>query len=70
VVNFTPAAEKRWSALPSRQQFQLLNNVWCAGCANVTTIVNLVGRMHRGHLVLEGQCERCGGSVARLIEHS
>ena len=70
VGSFTPAAEKSWRSLPANQQFRLLNNVWCVACGKGTTIVNFSGRIERGDLVLEGQCERCGGSVARLIERS
>ena len=70
MASLTPAAEKRWRSLSAKQQFQLLNNVWCVTCTKVTTIVNFSGHLEHGDLVLEGQCERCGGSVARVIEQS
>ena len=34
-----------------------------------TTVVNYSGQLKGGDLLLEGECERCGNSVARLIEN-
>ena len=44
-------------------------NVWCSHCAKVTTIVHYTGKVKGGDLILEGECERCGGKVVRLIEN-
>lgn len=32
------------------------------------TIVNFKGNIKQGDLILRGECIRCGGAVARLIE--
>ncbi len=66
---FSLDAKRIWDAIPTRHKTQILNNVWCVHCAKVTTIVRYSGRMEGGNLVLEGECERCGGKVARLIEN-
>lgn len=65
---FTPPAERRWSELGALMQTRLLNNVWCVKCHQGTTIAHFTGRMEDGDLILEGQCMRCDGPVARVIE--
>ncbi len=66
---FTPEAQRLWDAVPPLQKTQILNNVWCGACRTVTTIVHYTGKVGGTDLVLEGECERCGGKVARLIEN-
>jgi len=67
---FTPAAERFWEAMPAREQTLVINNVWCAGCRKSSTLVRYTGRIQDGHLVLEGECKRCGSEVARLVEET
>ena len=67
--NFSPDAQRLWDALPTLHKTQVLNNVWCGDCGQVTTIVHYAGKVEGTDLVLEGECERCGGKVARLIEN-
>lgn len=67
---FTPEARGLWEAIPEETRFLLLANVWCVRCARPTTIVDFLGRVESGDLVLEGECERCGAAVGRLIESS
>ncbi len=62
-------AKRLWDTIPTRHKTQILNNVWCGDCTKMTTIVRYTGRMEGRDLVLEGECERCGGKVARLIEN-
>jgi hypothetical protein len=66
---FSLDAKRIWEAMPPLHKTKILNNVWCGDCSKMTTIVRSTGRMDGGNLVLEGECERCGGKVARLIEN-
>lgn len=65
---FTSAAKKVWAKIPRETQGVLLSNVWCGNCAAETTIVNFAGKVTAGHLLLEGECKRCGSEVARYFE--
>lgn len=65
---FTPQALKRWESIPGEVRQRLLRNVWCAHCSKETTIAHFAGRIERGDLILAGQCNRCHGDVARVIE--
>ncbi len=64
----TPEAEALWGAISHRHQTLVLNNVWCTRCCRGTTIVLFSGHVEAGDLVLEGECERCGASVCRVVE--
>jgi ribosomal protein S27AE len=64
----TAEAKSFWEAIPAQKRTVLLNNVWCVDCGRPTTLVRYTGRLHQGDLVLEGECERCGSSVSRLVE--
>jgi hypothetical protein len=65
---FTPQAARRWRELGARSQTLYLNNVWCGACRKSTTIVRFEAKMERGDLILQGECIKCEGSVARVIE--
>ena len=65
---FTPQAARRWDELGARRQTLYLNNVWCVGCRRTTTIARFQASIKRGDLILEGECMKCGGAVARVIE--
>jgi hypothetical protein len=65
---FTPEASSLWEVIPRDRRPSLLENVWCLRCGRPTTIVNFRGRVQQGDLILEGECQRCGTSVGRLIE--
>lgn len=67
---FTKPARERWEVLPSALHQRLLSNVWCGSCRQETTIKNFSGTMERGDLLLSGECIKCQGKVARLIENS
>ena len=47
---------------------KILENVWCAHCVTTVKIVDFSGGMRSGHLLLEGRCVECGGSVGRMVE--
>jgi hypothetical protein len=50
-------------------QQELIDNVWCSGCSEPTTIIDFTGIVKSNDLVLQGYCKRCGGAVARVIEN-
>lgn len=67
---FTPQAQWFWHNIPEHIQVKIIGAVWCSHCGESTTIVNFKGNIKQGDLILRGECLRCGGAVARLIEGS
>lgn len=65
---FTPQGQWFWDSIPEEHQVRTLGAVWCSHCRQKTTIVNFKGNIKQGDLILRGECIRCGGAVARLIE--
>ena len=65
---FTPAAQKLWDAIPQHFQEQVLHNVWCPHCSDMTTMTDFTGEVHGKSLVLRGTCVTCRGRVARVME--
>jgi len=65
---FTPAAQILWSAIPQHFQEQVLHNVWCPHCGDMTTMTDFTGEIHGKSLVLRGMCATCRGKVARVLE--
>ena len=66
--SFTPAAQILWDAIPSHFQEQVLHNVWCPHCGDMTTMTDFTGEVHGKSLVLQGMCVSCRGKVARVLE--
>src|SRR6266436_3824775 len=66
--SFTPAAHILWNVIPSHFQEQVLHNVWCPHCGDMTTMTDFTGEVHGRSLVLRGMCVSCGGKVARVLE--
>ena len=67
--SLTPRARRIWNSIDGTLQVKLLNNVWCARCRSTTGIGNVTGNVEKGMLALKGNCTRCGGPVARVIEN-
>ena len=65
---FTPAAQILWSAIPQHFQEQVLHNVWCPHCGDMTTMTDFTGEVHGKSLVLRGTCVTCRRKVARVLE--
>jgi|RhiMetdeSRZDD1v2_1073273.scaffolds.fasta_scaffold42103_5 hypothetical protein len=65
---FTPAAQILWDAIPPHFQEQVLQNVWCPHCRDMTTMRDFAGEVHGRSLVLHGTCVNCQGKVARVLE--
>jgi len=61
-------AAQKWSKIPKEIQQKLLDNVWCGGCKGSCTIVDYTMTNDKVGIVLRGQCKKCGGGVARVIE--
>lgn len=61
------AAMRAWKAIPEIYRNRLEDNVYCTKCG-VTTIEGYIVTMKDQDLVLEGECKKCHGRVARLIE--
>ena len=66
--SFTPAAQILWDAIPQHFQEQVLRNVWCPHCSDMTTMTDCTGEVHGRSLVLRGMCVTCQGKVARVLE--
>jgi hypothetical protein len=64
----TDEARKFWQGIPDEHKELIISNVWCGSCSKETTIVNFKGKIERGDLILEGECQACGDLVARLVE--
>ena len=65
---FTPQAKWFWDSIPEHFQAKIIGAVWCPHCRESTTIINFKGNIKQGDLLLRGECLRCGGAVARLVE--
>jgi hypothetical protein len=65
---FTPAAQILWDAILPHFQEQVLHNVWCPHCSDMTTMTEFTGEVHGRSLVLRGTCVTCQGRVARVLE--
>ena len=66
---FTPIAKNIWRAMPGDTQLKILNTVWCTQCQNMARITHITAKVDSGMLVLRGECARCSGDVARVIEN-
>src|SRR2546426_4368504 len=66
--SFTPEAQTLWNAIPSHFQEQVLHNVWCPHCGDMTTMTAFTGEVHGRSLVLRGTCVTCRRKVARVLE--
>ncbi len=61
-------ANKKWLALPKDIRSQLLNNVWCSNCSDVTMIVGFIVENEDFGIILNGKCKKCDHEVARVVE--
>ena len=69
-TKFTAEASQFWQALPDEHKEAIVTSVWCGSCGQGTTIVNFKGKMEKGNLILDGECQRCRGPVGRFVEGS
>ena len=67
--NFSPRARNIWRSIPAEAQLKILSTVWCTQCRNMSGITTIKGNVCSGMLVLRGNCRRCGGDAARVVEN-
>ena len=67
---FTDEGKRFWQAMPDEHKERIITNVWGGSCSHEATIVNFSGKIERGDLILEGECQKCRGPVARVVEGS
>jgi len=65
---FTPAAKKRWEAIPEKNRQELLENTWCGECRDAVTMELSGANVEKRMLVLMGTCKRCGRAVVRACD--
>jgi hypothetical protein len=63
-----PCSTDTLGRYPPHFQEQVLHNVWCPHCGDMTTMRDFTGEVHGRSLVLFGKCMRCRGKVARVLE--
>src|SRR5215510_11160288 len=63
-----PGAQILWNAIPPHFQEQVLHNVWCPHCSDMTSMTDVTGEVHGRSLVLHGTCINCQGQVAQVLE--
>lgn len=63
-------AHEKWNSIPSHQQQKILENVWCTRCSSVTKVIQPVFDQIDQDLLIKGNCAKCNGEVARLVEMS
>lgn len=68
MIQFDKKAMQRFNQIPDDLKSKILSNVYCSHCNNTVKIVDFTATMDKGDLILSGECDRCSGKVARLIE--
>ena len=69
IPDLTPAAMKRWSAIPLDGREAIVGEVWCSACTTGGGICGARGELHpSGDIILRGTSPVCGGNVCRVIE--
>jgi len=68
LAGFSPRATIAWNTIPVAIQIRLLNNFWCGTCLGNASVELKGGSVSHGDLILRGNCTRCGGAIARLVE--
>ena len=58
----------QWARIPKKTQQKLLNNVWCGKCLKTVRVVTYTVKNNQSDLIIEGKCNECGHTVARLVE--
>ena len=62
-------AERKWREIPEYVRKALEQNVYCTHCGTTSIKPGYgIQLAPTGEIILEGQCQKCGGKVVRLIE--
>ncbi len=67
-ARFDRQARRIWDALDESIRQRIVSSVWCAWCGRSTGMVDLVGVVEAGNLILRGKCAGCGREMTRLVE--
>ncbi|MCP4715194.1 MAG: hypothetical protein GY868_08765 [Deltaproteobacteria bacterium] len=67
--SFTPQARKRWGTLHTLDRSELVRHAWCISCNEITSMIEVHGKIENRHLILSGKCSLCGSPVIRLAEN-
>jgi hypothetical protein len=67
---FTPEALERWERLNPATRRTLLDVAWCGYCIGPGPLTLRAGWLKGKHLVLEGECSRCGNAMVRNVSPS
>ena len=65
---FTPEAQMLWDQIPHDHQVHIVHSVFCTGCIGSCSMVDHVGSIDDGFLILDGTCAKCGRGVTRLVD--
>ncbi len=65
---FTPEAQMLWDQIPDDHQVHIVNSVISTACTGNCSIVEYVGSIDDGLLILDGTCAKCGRGVTRLVD--
>jgi hypothetical protein len=70
MIQQRPTAKDLWASIPEGAKAKILANIWCGQCKDLgKTVINSMA-VKSGDLILKGQCAKCNGPVARLLETS
>lgn len=58
----------KFNQIPNEIKSKLLSNVYCSKCKDIVKIVDFEATIGKDDLILNGECAKCSGNVARLIE--
>lgn len=65
---FSPEAQMLWDGIPHDQQSHIVNSVFCTGCMGSCSMIDYVGSIDDGILILDGTCAKCGRAVTRVVD--
>ena len=68
MIKFDKEAMQKFNQIPDDIKSKLLSNVYCSKCKTTVKLVDFAATIEKNDLILKGQCEKCSGSVARVIE--
>jgi len=68
MIKFDKKVMQKFNQIPDDIKSKILSNVYCSKCKTTARIVDFSAIIENNDLILKGQCEKCSGSVARVIE--
>ena len=68
MIKFDKKAMQKFNQIPDDVKSKILSNVFCSRCKTTVKIADFEATIKNNDLILKGKCEKCSGSVARVIE--